>query len=56
MEHLLEWHLIYRDEAQMLAVMSEVGSAVELYRDASGVNLFAEATINVRQPTAVLTR
>ena len=56
MENLLEWHLIYRDEAQMLAVMSEVGSAVELYRDASGVNLFAEATINVRQPTAVLTR
>ena len=56
MEHLLEWHLIYRDEAQMLEVMSEVGSAIKLYKDASGVNLFAEATIHVREPAAVLTR
>jgi extracellular factor (EF) 3-hydroxypalmitic acid methyl ester biosynthesis protein len=56
MEHLLEWHLIYRDEAQMLEVMSEVGSSIKLYRDASGVNLFAEATVNVRESASALTR
>jgi extracellular factor (EF) 3-hydroxypalmitic acid methyl ester biosynthesis protein len=56
MEHLLEWHLIYRDEAQMLEVMSEVGPSVKLYRDASGVNLFAEATVNVRESASALTR
>ncbi|MFP8778417.1 class I SAM-dependent methyltransferase [Hydrogenophaga sp. RWCD_12] len=48
MEHLLEWHLIYRDEAQMAAVMSEVGAAVEMYTDATGVNLFAETTLPAR--------
>jgi extracellular factor (EF) 3-hydroxypalmitic acid methyl ester biosynthesis protein len=45
MEHLLEWHLIYRDEAQMTAVMSEVGSPIDLYTDETGVNLFAETTL-----------
>jgi extracellular factor (EF) 3-hydroxypalmitic acid methyl ester biosynthesis protein len=47
MEHLLEWHLIYRDEAQMQSVMSEVGVPVKLYTDPTGVNLFAEATLKV---------
>lgn len=45
MEHLLEWHLIYRDEAQMASVMSEVGASIDLYADKTGVNLFAEATL-----------
>lgn len=45
MEHLLEWHLIYRNEAQMESIMSDVASSIELYTDPTGVNLFAEATI-----------
>jgi extracellular factor (EF) 3-hydroxypalmitic acid methyl ester biosynthesis protein len=49
MEHLLEWHLIYRDEAQMQSVMSEVSGSVELYTDPTGVNLFAEAIVTVEQ-------
>ncbi|MEZ5645933.1 MAG: class I SAM-dependent methyltransferase [Burkholderiaceae bacterium] len=47
MEHLLEWHLIYRDEAQMASIMSEVHASLDLYTDPTGVNLFAEATIGV---------
>lgn len=50
MEHLLEWHLIYRDEAQMKSVMSEVGAAIDLYTDKTGVNLFAETTLPGRDP------
>ncbi len=50
MEHLLEWHLIYRDEDQMTSVMSEVGAAIELYTDKTGVNLFAETTLPGRGP------
>jgi extracellular factor (EF) 3-hydroxypalmitic acid methyl ester biosynthesis protein len=50
MEHLLEWHLIYRDEAQMMSVMSEVGAAIDLYTDQTGVNVFAETTLPGRGP------
>lgn len=50
MEHLLEWHLIYRDEAQMTSVMSEVGAAIDLYTDQTGVNVFAETTLTGRVP------
>jgi extracellular factor (EF) 3-hydroxypalmitic acid methyl ester biosynthesis protein len=46
MEHLLEWHLIYRDEAQMLSMMADVNAPVKLYTDSTGVNVFAEATLN----------
>lgn len=42
MEHLLEWHLIYRDEAQMESVLPPRRSGTRLYRDDTGVNLFAE--------------
>lgn len=48
MEHLLEWHLIYRDEAQMQSIMSEVSAPVDLYTDPTGVNVFAEATVGPR--------
>jgi extracellular factor (EF) 3-hydroxypalmitic acid methyl ester biosynthesis protein len=44
MEHLLEWHLIYRNEAQMLSIMTETESVVNIYTDPTGVNVFAEAT------------
>ena len=53
MEHLLEWHLIYRDEAQMSSVMSEVGAPIEMYTDKTGVNLFAETLLPDRgQPVS----
>jgi len=42
MEHLLEWHLIYRDHAQMRAIIPEVDGPVTLYTDDTGVNVFAE--------------
>jgi extracellular factor (EF) 3-hydroxypalmitic acid methyl ester biosynthesis protein len=42
MEHLLEWHLIYRNDAQMRAIIPEVHGPVDLYTDVTGVNLFAE--------------
>lgn len=42
MEHLLEWHLIYRDEAQMRAIIAEDKGPVRIYTDATGVNVFAE--------------
>lgn len=45
MEHLLEWHLIYRDEAQMSKIMGEVDASVHLFTDETGVNVFAEATL-----------
>ncbi|MBA4193900.1 MAG: SAM-dependent methyltransferase [Comamonadaceae bacterium] len=46
MEHLLEWHLIYRDEAQMQVVLEEVQAPVKLYTDPTGVNIFAEVTVS----------
>jgi extracellular factor (EF) 3-hydroxypalmitic acid methyl ester biosynthesis protein len=46
MEHLLEWHLIYRDEKQMLSVMEEVNAPATMYTDATGVNIFAEVVVN----------
>jgi extracellular factor (EF) 3-hydroxypalmitic acid methyl ester biosynthesis protein len=42
MEHLLEWHLVYRDEQQFAAVLPEGRTHTSLYRDATGVNIFAE--------------
>lgn len=45
MEHLLEWHLIYRDEDQMRSVLSGVDAPVKLYTDPTGVNVFAEVDL-----------
>lgn len=45
MEHLLEWHLIYRDEAQLESVLPEPRGTTDLYTDTTGVNLFAEFTV-----------
>lgn len=39
MEHLLEWYLIYRDEAQM-ETLAPKGSNPHVYADATGVNVF----------------
>lgn len=45
MEHLLEWHLIYRDEVKMNFLLPEQSSDRKIYVDATGVNVFAEVTI-----------
>ncbi len=46
MEHLLEWHLIYRDEAGIEALLPEQARQRKVYVDATGVNLFAEMSIH----------
>jgi extracellular factor (EF) 3-hydroxypalmitic acid methyl ester biosynthesis protein len=45
MEHLLDWYLIYRDEAQMRALAPK-GSDPEVILDETGVNIF----LNLRRP------
>lgn len=45
MGHLLEWYLIYRDEAKMSSLLPEQSTGKKIYTDATGVNIFAEATI-----------
>lgn len=42
MEHLLEWHLIYRDEAGLQAVLPDTREDTRLFTDETGVNVFAE--------------
>jgi len=46
MEHLLEWYLIYRDEQQLAATFPEEACRdTKAYVDATGVNVFCEATV-----------
>jgi extracellular factor (EF) 3-hydroxypalmitic acid methyl ester biosynthesis protein len=49
MEHLLEWHLVYRDEQQMLA-LAPPQTRTTVYTDPTGVNVFLE----IRGPQARL--
>jgi extracellular factor (EF) 3-hydroxypalmitic acid methyl ester biosynthesis protein len=42
MEHLLEWHLIYRDEAMLESVLPKPLEQKELFTDPTGVNVFAK--------------
>lgn len=49
MEHILEWYLIYRDEAGMRSVIPEEFRVTQIYTDSSGVNVFAEATREPRE-------
>jgi extracellular factor (EF) 3-hydroxypalmitic acid methyl ester biosynthesis protein len=42
MEHLLEWHLIYRDEASLSAVLPTPREDTKIFKDKTGVNIFAE--------------
>ncbi len=46
MEHLLEWYLIYRDEAQLLALAPK-GTDGEVFADKTGVNVF----LTIRKPS-----
>ncbi|MFZ4877574.1 class I SAM-dependent methyltransferase [Janthinobacterium sp. Mn2066] len=45
MEHLLEWHLIYRNEESLSALLPAQATAHHIYVDATGVNVFAEVSI-----------
>jgi len=45
MGHLLEWYLIYRDDAKMEALLPEPSTGHKIYTDETGVNVFAEAII-----------
>jgi len=45
MEHLLEWYLIYRDEAKMEQLLPPLSRQRSTYVDATGVNVFAEASL-----------
>lgn len=45
MEHLLEWYLIYRNEAQIESLLPPQSSERTIYVDSTGVNVFAEAII-----------
>ena len=40
MEHLLEWHLIYRDERDMRALAPDRTRIEQIWTDATGVNVF----------------
>ena len=42
MEHLLEWHLIYRDEAGLAAILPTPRVDTRIFLDETGVNVFAE--------------
>lgn len=45
MEHLLEWYLIHRDELKMQQLLPYEAQQRSVYVDATGVNVFAEASI-----------
>jgi extracellular factor (EF) 3-hydroxypalmitic acid methyl ester biosynthesis protein len=45
MEHVLEWHLIYRDERMIESVLPSPREATRIYTDGTGVNVFAEFRI-----------
>jgi extracellular factor (EF) 3-hydroxypalmitic acid methyl ester biosynthesis protein len=44
MGHLLEWYLVYRDEAGMQAILPSCGPQ-RVYVDSTGVNVFAEVGV-----------
>jgi extracellular factor (EF) 3-hydroxypalmitic acid methyl ester biosynthesis protein len=46
MEHILEWHLVYRDESKMAEILPEQCSVPKIYTDNTKVNVFAEAIIS----------
>jgi len=46
MSHILEWHLVYRDEVKMTEILPKKCGATKLYTDSTKVNIFAEAIIS----------
>ncbi len=49
MEHLLDWHLIYRSQADF-ARLAPPGLPQRVYADTTGVNIFLEFTVNDARP------
>jgi extracellular factor (EF) 3-hydroxypalmitic acid methyl ester biosynthesis protein len=45
MGHLLEWYLVYRDEAGLDAVLPRHCSSRRVYVDSTGVNVFGEVEV-----------
>lgn len=45
MEHLLEWHLVYRDERSFEAILPKKRENTRIFTDPTGVNLFAEFSV-----------
>lgn len=45
MEHMLEWYLIYRDEAGMQSLLPANTRDGRTYVDPTGVNVFVEAIV-----------
>jgi extracellular factor (EF) 3-hydroxypalmitic acid methyl ester biosynthesis protein len=45
MEHVLEWHLIYRDEVSIESVLPSPRRGTRIYKDTTGVNVFAEFSL-----------
>ena len=45
MEHMLEWYLIYRDEAGMASLLPSNTRDSRTYADPTGVNVFVEAVV-----------
>jgi extracellular factor (EF) 3-hydroxypalmitic acid methyl ester biosynthesis protein len=41
MEHIMEWHLVMRDESDMLRLAPDPESA-KIYTDETGINVFLE--------------
>ena len=48
MEHVLDWHLIYRDERGLESVLPSPRENTRIYTDSTGVNVFAEFRIPKR--------
>lgn len=46
MEHLLEWHLIYRNDQQLESVLPKNRHSLKMFADKTGVNVFAEFQVN----------
>lgn len=53
MEHFLEWYLIYRDEAGLLAAVPSGVEVVETYTDPIGANVFVEAIVRNPESASV---
>ena len=47
MEHFLEWHLIYRNEADMYKILPANYQDIDCFTDATGVNVFLESTYRI---------
>lgn len=45
MDHLLDWHLIYRDEEKMASLLPPQADTHRIYTDSTGVNIFAEIAV-----------